>query len=393
MMRVTLGFSFVVGCVTPPTPNSEIACDVAFVDHPAAEALQAELDGVVAKGIPGLSLAVRTPDGLWAGAAGMADIEHDVPMNPCHVHPWASVGKTWTALLLLRLVDAGELGLDDRIAELLAPEVLEGLANIDQVTVRQLLNHSSGLKDFNEDLGYLTWEFDNPSGDDPPEQMIDFVRGDPAFFDPGEGYHYTDTSYVLAAMAIETLTGDRNAAMAQEVFGPLELVQTELPLSGGADPAGRVNAYWELPGGQLENVSELQASYDAQVIGAGNLRSTPLESLRFAEAVAQGTLLSSGLADAMIEWNPDSQREDDEQAYAYGLGLQRRVVTIAGEPTTWVGHYGGDIGASAVILARPDAPIGIAAGVNLGGFLGGPLNAHVGDDFIDRVLELASGEP
>lgn len=378
-----------VACVDPPTPDSRIACAVDTSAHPAHAELQSMLDDVVAKGVPGIALSVETDDGVWQGAAGYADVEDEVAMTPCHVHPWASIGKTWYAALALRLVDEGRLDLDARIVDVLDPEALEGLANIDRITIRQLLLHASGLKDFNEDAGYLSHEFDHPSGDDTPNEVLDYVRGDPAFFEPGEGYHYSDTAYMLIALAIEAITGDRVAAMTEHVFEPLGLEHTELP-QGGPDPEGRVNAYWELPAGQLENVSELQASYDVQVIGAGNLRSTPEDSLRFIGALARGELLEAATQAALTDWNPASERDD---GYAYGLGVQRRIVPIDGQDTQWVGHAGGDIGASALVLARQDAPHTFAAVLNLGGFLGGPLNAHVDDDFIDEVLRIVAGAP
>ncbi|MBX2799981.1 MAG: beta-lactamase family protein [Myxococcales bacterium] len=387
MTRV-LALWTLAACVDVPVPDSEIDCPAQTSTHPRGAALQTVIDEAVSQGVPGVAVAVQTPDGIWQGAAGFADLEGGVAMTRCHVHPWASVGKTWHAALALRLVQAGTLSLDDPVTQHLPTELTRRLANAEQITVGQLLQHASGLRDFNEDFGYLGREFDDPDGTDAPERLLDFVRGDRAMHPPGEGYHYSDTGYVLLALLLHEVTGDLVAAMQTEVLTPLDLEHTELP-RGGPDPEGRVNSYWELPGARLENVSELQASYDVQIWGAGNLRSTPADSLRFVGALARGELLGDATQAALTEWNPASERDTPLQ-YAYGRGVQRRIVEIDGEDVTFVGHYGGDIGASAVILAAPDRPVGLAAGVNLGGFLGGPLNEHVGDAFIDELLQLAS---
>ncbi|MEM6931190.1 MAG: serine hydrolase domain-containing protein, partial [Myxococcota bacterium] len=247
MMRVVGLALVVVGCTTPEVPDAAVECDVAS-EHPRAEALQTLVDRPVAQGVPGIGIAVMTPDGIWQGAAGEADIEHGIAMTPCHVHSWESIGKTWFAALALRLAEVGELELDGRAAGVLAPEVVEGLANVDRATFRDLLQHVTGLPDFNEDLGYLGNELDDPIDDDTPRDLLDFVRGQPAHFAIGEGYRYSDSNFVLVALAADALRGDRSQAMRDEVFAPLGLTHTWAPRPGDPAPQGRVASYWEVAG-------------------------------------------------------------------------------------------------------------------------------------------------
>jgi len=381
MIRLSGLLATLMACA-PPTPDSRIACDVDSSDHPAAAALRSVLDDAVARGLPGLAVAVRTPEGVWQGAAGYADLEARVPMNACHVHPMASVGKTWHASLALRLVEQGRLELDARIAELLPADAIRRLPNADRITVRQLMDHSSGLPDFNEHLGYLGAEFDDTLTPDPPERTLDWLRGAAARFEPGEGYAYSDTAYMLLAMIIDEVTGDRVDAMDEAIHRPLGMARTWLPRGDDPDPEGRVNSYWEIGGGRLENVSALQAKYDVQVHGAGNVRSTLADALAFVDGVARGDVLSEASRDAMRTWNPHSE---DDDGYAYGLGIARSVQ----DGVLWIGHTGGDVGAGSVIRARPDAPYSVVAMTNVGMFLGGPLQDVWNEDLFAGIIRAA----
>ncbi|MEM6931270.1 MAG: serine hydrolase, partial [Myxococcota bacterium] len=178
-------------------------------------------------------------------------------------------------------------------------------------------------------------------------------------------------------------------------FAPLGLTHTWAPRPGDPAPQGRVASYWEVAGGQLENVSDYQAAYDVQVPGGGGILGTPVENVIFANAIARGTWLSAEMHEAQLAWSPQSVAwaRDRDDGFAYGLGLSRREWTIDGEPTTWVGHTGGGAGTTALMMARPDADYAIAVAANLGGFLGGPLNAFIDEDWVQEVLTAASAAP
>jgi D-alanyl-D-alanine carboxypeptidase len=381
-LRPLLALLALSGCADVATPDGDIACDADFAAHPRHAELQAIVDDRVANGLPGLAVAVRTPDGVWQGTAGYADLERQIALTPCHVHPQASIGKTYHSVAALRLQEAGELDLDAKLADYVPEERLRGLPNADRVTLRQLMDHSSGIPDFNGDLGFLGHEFDDPLYVDTPDETLDWLRGDAPLLAPGEGYAYADTNYMLLAMAIGEVTGDHYAALREQIVAPLGSVHTTFPEPDEGDPEGRVDAYWEVGGGRLENVSDLQSAYDRQIIGAGNVRTTPAEALAFIEAVARGELLSDEARAQMTTWSPHSERDD---GWAYGLGLARRDV----DGQIWVGHTGGDAGAGAFSVARPDAEYGIVAMTNVGMFLGGPLGAQFDDDLLAELAAAA----
>lgn len=372
---------FLLACLPPEGPDSRIDCAPAPA-HPASASLQDLVDAKVALGLPGLTLGVRTPDGTAIVSAGFADLEDGVVMNPCHVHPMASIGKTWTAAMVMSEVEAGRLAVDDRVADHLDEDVLRRLPNIDRITLHHLLDHGSGLPDFNADIAYIGSEFDRSDDHIDPMHGIDAVRGAAPLFEPGEGYAYTDTAYELLALVLDAATGDRIAATQAEVNAPLGLTQTTQPRPSDPDPAGRVNAYWEIGGGRLVNISDMQSKYDRQVIGAGNVRSTAGDALAFIDGVVHGDLLTEPTRQAMRTPNPFSE---DEDGHGYGYGLARTEV----DGRVFYGHTGGDVGAGTFLMTAEDGQLSMVGLTNAGMFLGGPLQDVWNEDLLAEVVAAA----
>ena len=142
-------------------------------------------------------------------------------------------------------------------------------------------------------------------------------------------------------MLLDQLTGHRVAAMQQELHDPLGMYNTMQPVADSTDPEGWVDSYWEICGGKLQNVSGMQAKYDVQVIGAGNVRTTLEDALRFADAVARGPIVAEAARAAWTSWSPASI--DPKAGSAQGLGLSLHCAD--GHP--FVGHTGGDVGGGA----------------------------------------------
>ena len=384
-MRHTLLFLSVLSACKADIerPSSECPCTLDYSDHPRDAALRAVVDERVSAGLPGLSAAIRTPEGVWAYAAGYANLEDQVPMNICHVHHLASVAKTWYAALALLLQEQGEIALDDRLSRYLSPEILDGVPNAEVVTLRQLMNHTSGIPDFNSDPGYITGEFNDPTSQDTPLDLVDAMRGSEPLAAPGEIYSYTDGNYVLLALALETVTGDNIARMRQEILEPLGLSATFLYERSVPEPSCICNPYWEIGGRRLENVSDLSAEYATHDIGADGVAASPLDAMLFVEALLRGDLLSEASLSEMLSVSPPSE---DDEGYGYGLGIARRET-----PTGLLyGHTGGGVGTGAVMRASLDEELSFAAATNVGLFLGGPAAANF-DETLWEDLARAAG--
>jgi D-alanyl-D-alanine carboxypeptidase len=194
---------------------------------PAARSgLQRVLDGLVAgrdRIAPGVTAYVSGPHGTWSGAAGLADVGTREPMRPAARLRLESVSKLWTATVILTLVSEGRLRLDDTVAHWLPGVLPYG----DRITVRQLLNHTSGMVDSNDieqvPALYLRRLHDralrarvlrlsarlrrDPGLDVPPSLWVELAAALPLERPPGTAFHYSNIGYDVAGMIAERAGG------------------------------------------------------------------------------------------------------------------------------------------------------------------------------------------
>ncbi|MBN2379967.1 beta-lactamase family protein [candidate division WOR-3 bacterium] len=360
-------------------PSSAIDCYMDFSDHPRDSIYQRIVDEYVVKGLPGLVVLIRTPeDGLWIGCAGYANIEDGVEMNPCHLHHSASVAKTYGAALALRLVEEGKLNLDAKISNCLPSRITDNLPNGKKVTVRQLLNHTSGIPEYNKDVFYMIDIFNDVTREFTREELLEYVYGKPALFEPGEGWEYANTNYLLLGLIMDSVTGDHVKAMQEFVIDPLDIENTYY--YNNPCPPGVVNSYWDRYGnGKLENNSDWQLHFGtADVLPADGIIASALDYATFFEAVCRDSFLSSESFEAMtgfvgIPENPDAR---------YGLGLTENRT----EYGTWIGHSGSTLGSAGMVQYMPEKDITIVMYTNVGTFFSTPFAKMFYDDLREEIL-------
>jgi D-alanyl-D-alanine carboxypeptidase len=225
---------------------------------------------VEAPGGPPGAIATMYRDGrMTVLRSGRANVKHKGAPRPTDYMRIASVAKAFSGAVALNLVRAGKLGLDDTIAGRLA-----GMpAAWGAVTLRQLLNHTSGLPDYTQSKGFAKQAEDNPRGYVPPQTIIDWVRGDPLEFTPGSSYEYSNTDNIVVGLIVEAVTSETyGEALKQIVFGPARLRQTSLP-SKPALPRPFIHGYLVAPGEKPEDASTLLSPSGAWASGA--IVSTP----------------------------------------------------------------------------------------------------------------------
>ena len=193
------------------SPESRTESNSELSDH-----LQSLLDGFVngQDNVHNGVLLVEGPGFKWKGVSGMAVPEDGLPMLPDDQFNIDSIAKLMTATIIMKLVEAEELGLDDRIGQQLPNSLVDGLhvyegrSYSEEITVRHLLTHTSGIADNWVHPEFLDLITANTEKRWTPEETVEFVKKNcPPRFPPGEGFQYSDPGYNLLGLIIERVTG------------------------------------------------------------------------------------------------------------------------------------------------------------------------------------------
>jgi D-alanyl-D-alanine carboxypeptidase len=307
-----------------------------------SRATRAAIDGIIADTmqtahLPGMSVLVRVPGrGSYVQTYGVADTTTGRPFRTTDHVRIASITKTFTATLILRLVDKGVLRLDDHLADF-----VNGIPNGRQITLRQMLNMTSGIFSYTEDEQFGQ-DFDaHPTEPFPPSKAIAIIKAHPPDFPPGTSWHYSDSNYLLLGVIAERVTGrpvDR--LMDDVVIDPLGLGDTSYPTTP-AIPSPHPAGYVAQPDGTLRDVTAVNPAVAA---GAGAMISTLEDLARYAKALADGTILSARTQRERLEIV--NVPLSPALTTGYGLGL----LDING----FLGHDGAIYGFSTAMFHLPE---------------------------------------
>jgi D-alanyl-D-alanine carboxypeptidase len=304
----------------------------AAANREEASLLQTELDALVAAGVPGAVLVVDDPQASpILLAAGVSDIESRRAMRIRDRFRIGSLTKSYVATVVLQLDEEGKLSLEDSVEQWLPGLVPNG----DEITVRQLLGHRSGLFEYEEDPRVLKpylagdyayrWE---------PEELVRIAVSHGPVAEPGTKVVYSNTNYTVLGLLVEAATNRTlGAELEQRIFAPLDLGDTSFDEDGAID-APYSHGY--LAGGrELLDVTAVSPSH---YWAAGNIVSTADEVMRFNEALFEGELLSE---DSMNEM---TTLVEEEPGLERGLGIAHGDTSCG----TWDGHDGSVPGYDAV---------------------------------------------
>ena len=288
---------------------------------------------------PGAALLVARGDQvLFRGARGEASVELGVPLTPDSVFRIGSVTKQFAAAGLLKLVEAGQVSLDDPLSKYL-PDYPNGA----HITVHQLLNHTSGVKSYTGIPGVMAGPI---RMDLSTAQLIDSFKNQPVDFAPGAQWAYNNSGYVLVGAVIEAASGQPwHAYLQQALFEPLGLKHTRWGDDHALIP-GQVQGY------TLSQGRPAPANYASmsQPHAAGALVSTVDDLLRWNRALHEGKVLRGDLYARMIEADGAARKEH------YGYGIERN--TLRGGDL--LAHGGGIFGAMSFLLYLPGSDTTVA---------------------------------
>jgi len=189
------------------------------------------IDETVSDVIPGIILLVESPDKKFLGSAGVENTENKNPMQTYHTMPTASAGKPMIALLAVMLAvmlaDENLLNLDDTLDTWLSDDILNKIENSREITLRQLLNHTSGIFNHEHNSGYFDLLIGEPEKTKTDIDFLPLALNQPAYSKPGEGFTYSNTGYVLAGLIMDkVLEMHHSIALRERILEPLGMNAT-----------------------------------------------------------------------------------------------------------------------------------------------------------------------
>ena len=335
--------------------------------------LQLKLEEWHAAGtFPGATLGVVLADGESFGlAVGLSDRELKTPMKPDNRMLAGSVGKTFAAATALQLVAEGKFGLDDKIEKYLGSEAwFARLPNAKEITVRELMNHTSGLvryefkDEFTRDLTA------NPDKVWQPQELVSYLLDEKAPFEAGKGWDYSDTNYIVLGMIIEKVTGRKFYEEAnRRLIKPLKLTDT-IPQDGPRlkgviqGYAGPNNPF----GGQDAMIHDGKLSINPQFewTGGGYV-STSEDLARWAKMFYEGKAFPATLLPQVLN-GVSAPMLGRETTYGLGVIIRKTSAGIS------YGHSGFFPGYMTDMMYFPDYKVAVAVQVNtsVGRSLGKP---------------------
>ncbi|WP_344320441.1 serine hydrolase domain-containing protein [Streptomyces macrosporus] len=324
---------------------------------------QQAMDAFLEAYVPGVLGQVRDERGTWTGASGVADAETERPRLRPDRFRIGSITKTFVAAVLLQLQEEGRLDLDDPVERWL-PGLVRGNGHDGrEVTVRQLLNHTSGIHNYTEDAelsermfgpGFFEHRYDTFT----PEELVGIAMEHEPVFAPGTDWSYSNTNYVLAGMVVEAVTGNSYAdEVERRVIEPLGLRSTVLPGTRATMPRPHGRGYGLLAEGEEVTWVDVTDVNPSWAWAAGEMISTVDDLNRFLRALLDGRLLSEESMAEMLTTVPTGQEEIER----YGLGIMKDELPCGTE--VW-GHNGSVHGSLSFVLSTRDGDHTMAFNAN-----------------------------
>jgi CubicO group peptidase (beta-lactamase class C family) len=320
------------------------------VSDSASNALQAAVEAQVVAGAPGALARVEVPRvGLsWTGSAGRLSRGDSRALRPDDAFRVASVTKSVTAAVAIRLAGDGWLALDEPLADQLAPQLLHrwsALGALARTTPRQLLTHTSGVPNYFTDAAFLARLRVEPDRAWRPVELVDHAaeHGTPPFL-PGHGFQYSDTGYVITGILVEQVMGRPLHQVYRDlVFDPLGMDRTWLE---GHEPARTQEAASHYSG-------ELDWTTVSPTIdwAGGGLVTTASDLARYVRGLWSGRVVGSSGLEEMTRWTPGASFPPGYRLRYDRYGLGMGAITLGG--VELLGHTG-FIGAFAFYAPHQD---------------------------------------
>lgn len=339
-------------------------CNFDFTDsssaNPNNNKYQTLINEMTSNGVVGVTMSVyNNQAGIWMGASGKADLHNNIDMQACNISRVGSTVKMFTATTVLKLMEEGKLKLDDKISSYLQGDVINKIENADKATIKQLLQHSSGIYNYIQNLKFQTASLNDLIREWKPDDLLKYAYGQKAYFQPDEDVRYSNTGYILLGMLIEKIEGKPFYKVFEEkIFIPLGLSMTKFAAEDHI-PYGTVRGYIDM----YSNFQVLESTYFSgwdYYTADGGLISNPYDMNVFFRALMNGQIINSNSLNQMLNWKTPKEPDPAFFPISYGLGIFK----IETEKGIAYMHSGDAIGYYANMLYFPSDSTTIVYAVN-----------------------------
>lgn len=335
--------------------------------HINGEQYQNKLNEYVKKGLVGVSLAIDDPQkGFWAGAAGKACLETGQNMTKYHLQYSGSIPKMYTGAAIMLLSEDGLIDINAKMNQYLPKDICDKITNGNEITVYQLLTHSSGIINYvNDPQSYFNF-LNNPNDIFlTPHQLIELLYNKKAEFKPSEKFQYSDSNFLLLAVMIDYIINGNHARFFQDrMFEPLGLEHTYYKVQEGyPNPPGAVNVYSDLyANGKIINITDVYDNRWNLMVGDDGMIASPYDYLLFAKNLFEENIVSQQSLDKMKEWH--IKTTDDKNSKLVGLSIHS---WRNDKRDIWgMGHKGVTEGTGGMVFYFPEKRVTIALFINQG---------------------------
>lgn len=346
-------------------PDENYSCTMTYEVNSEAHPKAAELQSVLNRAFtftPGWQAYVVDNNGQeWAGSKGFADIPNQIEMQNCHQLMIASISKTVTATLILRLQDEGILHVDDPISDWLEEEIISEIANAETAKISHLLNHTAGMPDY-LNIRQALDAINEPGLLLTQREKLEYAYGKPAEHALGERYSYSNTHYVLLGLIVENAKGKKLwDVVEEEITLPLGLTRFEMGTESKPVPDGVARPYLAYDNNKFFDIGQNAVS-DAAT-GDGGIISNMQDLTTFFQALFGGQIISEGALQQMTETvtltgEDEADFEWEDEGYGYGLSVFN---TPQGKA---YGHTGFTAAYASVFFYYPDTGASVGAITN-----------------------------
>lgn len=345
-------------------PSQFYSCDTRIssnnLSNPNHKKYQDLLNDITKSGVPAIMMSIGTPDNnLWSGASGKTDLAGNINLQPCNITRVGSTVKTFTAVTILLLSEENKLNLDDPINNYLSSDLIRNIENANKTTVRQLLQHSSGIYNYIVNARFQTASLNNLTKVWQRDELLSYARNMKANFAPGTDVQYSNTNYILLGEIITSIERKPFYKVFEEkIFQPLNLNFTSFAAEDPI-PQGLISGYADLYSNfNVINVTDY-SGWD-YFTADGGLISNAYDEALFMRALFEGKLVSQASLNEMMQWREPSEKDSEGFRIYYGNGIFK-IDTSFGPAYM---HSGDAIGYYACMVYFPEQQTTITWAVN-----------------------------